>query len=190
MAFLLRGLIVLMVLGILLTISTAMGYSPFALSHIQIAIPSFIYVIFAQAFVMFYFIGTSKLADNIYHVLHGYKGEVAPKEGQDLRELFDEIPEDLTPYKEKSIHFSRQATLSKRKTIPWTMMMLVLGMIAFLLGGAHDTGMVRKIIHVGVVYGFVAAMTIGFFKQWKYLGKTHQLLRQIKKQFELPDGSM
>jgi uncharacterized membrane-anchored protein len=81
-------------------------------------------------------------------------------------------------------------TLSKRKTIPWTMMMLTLGMLAFLLGGAHDTGLVEKIIHSGVVYGFLAAMLIGFYKQWNYLGKNHLLLRNLKSLFSLPDNQM
>ena len=68
--------------------------------------------------------------------------------------------------------------------------MLILGMIAFLLGGAHDTGMVLKTTHSGVVYGFTGAALIGFFRQWFYLGKSHILLRKIKSLFEIPDHSM
>ncbi len=68
--------------------------------------------------------------------------------------------------------------------------MLILGMIAFLLGGAHDTGLVLKTTHSGVVYGFLAAMFIGFFRQWWFLGKAHILLRKVKGLFDIPDGSM
>jgi hypothetical protein len=57
MAYLLRFLIVVMVLGIALTTSVALGWVDFGLGHIKLAIPTFMYVIFIQAFVMFYFIG-------------------------------------------------------------------------------------------------------------------------------------
>jgi hypothetical protein len=70
------------------------------------------------------------------------------------------------------------------------MLMLVLGTIAFLLGGAHDTGMVQKIVHSGVAYGFLASMLIGFIRQWFYLGKSHQLLGEIKALFGLSRDSM
>ncbi|MBT3981334.1 MAG: hypothetical protein HOE90_08265 [Bacteriovoracaceae bacterium] len=181
MAYLLRFLDILMVFAILLTTLTAMGHSPFSFGHIQIAIPSFLYVIFCQAFIMFYFIGTSRLVDNIHSTLSG---------AGDMDELFDNPPADLDPYKKKVERYVQSSTLSKRKTIPWTMMMLTLGMIAFFLGGAHDTGMVAKKIHVGVVYGFVLAMTIGFYRQWIHLGRTHKLLRELKALFEIPDNSM
>ena len=68
--------------------------------------------------------------------------------------------------------------------------MLVLGMIAFLLGGAHDTNLVSKTTHSGVVYGFLAAMLIGFVRQWHYLKVGHISLRKIKTLFEIPDGQM
>jgi hypothetical protein len=181
MAYLLRTLISLMLLGIGITTLTALGKLELSLSHIQIAIPAFIYLIFAQAFVMFYFIGVSRLITNIWNVLHS--------EGN-LAELFDEPPKDLGPYVKKVRKYVFDSTLAKRQTIPWTMMMLVLGTIGFLLGGAHDTGMVRKIIHSGVIYGFIAAMLIGFFKQWSYLGKTHRLLREVKILFSMSDNSM
>jgi len=65
-----------------------------------------------------------------------------------------------------------------------------LGMIAFLLGGAHDTGLVSRPVHSGVVYGFIVAMGIGFFRQWYYLGRGHLLLRKLKTLFAIPDGQM
>lgn len=181
MAYLLRALNVIMITAIFLTVGAAFDIIDIGLSHIKLAIPSFIYVIFAQAFVMFYFIGVSRMVDNIYEVIFS--------EG-DLKELFDDAPNDLKPYQDKVKRYQYQSTLCKRQTIPWTMLMLVLGMIGFLLGGAHDTGMVEKIVHSGVVYGFLAAMMIGFFKQWQYLGKSHKLLREIKALFSLSDDAM
>ncbi len=181
MAFLLRGLILIMFLSVLLTTGVAHGWFDVGLSHIQIAIPTFLYTIFAQAFVMFYFIGVSRLTDNIHLII---------STETNLNELFEEPPKDLGPYKDKVKKFVYDSTLAKRQTIPWTILMLILGMIAFLLGGAHDTGMVKVTTHSGVVYGFFAAMTIGFFRQWWYLGKAHILLRKVKTLFSIPDGQM
>lgn len=181
MAHLLRLLIFLMVAGILLTIAQAFGITHLPYNHIQLSIPIFLYTIFAQAFVMFYFIGVARLVNNVYHIL---------STENNLNELFDDPPENLNPYLEKVHQFVQLADRSKRQTIPWTMLMLILGMTAFFLGGAHDTGMVQKTTHSGVVFGFTAAMLIGFFRQWHYLGKTHILLRKIKTLFEIPDGSM
>ena len=47
------------------------------------------------------------------------------------------------------------------------------GTLGFLLGEAHDTGLVSKTTHSGVVYGFLAATGIGFARQWYYLGKPY-----------------
>ncbi len=181
MAYLLRTLIVIMVIGVAITTFTALGWIEPELSHIQLAIPAFIYTIFAQAFVMFYFIGVSRLVNNVYNVLYS---------GGDLKELFDEAPKDIEPYKKKALRYVHESTLSKRQTIPWTMLILVLGTIGFLLGGAHDTGMVAKTVHSGVVYGFIVAMLIGFFKQWSYLGKSHRLLRELKTLFGMSNDAM
>lgn len=186
MAYLLRTLILLMIVSIYLTALLALkvvhlqlGHSP--LSHIQTAIPAFIYTIFAQAFVMFYFIGVARLTNNVYSIVTSRTN---------LQELFDNPPADLTPYIEKTKKFVEEADRSKRQTIPWTILMLILGMIAFLLGGAHDTGLVQKTTHSGVVLGFLVAMTIGFFRQWYYLGKSHQLLRKLKSLYGIADASM
>lgn len=181
MAYLLRGLILLMVLGISLTVALAHGWMTLSMSHIHVAIPAFIYTIFAQAFVMFYFIGVARLVKNVHLIIHTE---------QNLTELFDDAPSDLAPYKKKVDQWHRDAERSKRQTVPWTMLMLILGMIAFLLGGAHDTNLVEKTIHSGVAYGFIAAMLIGFVRQWYYLGKAHVLLRRLKAQFEIPDAQM
>lgn len=181
MAYLLRALIILMILGICLTLGTAFHLFPFHFSHIQIAIPAFIYTIFAQAFVMFYFIGVSRLANNIYLIL---------KEQKNLDELFEDPPKDLGPYTKKVFQFVQESTRGKRQTIPWTMLILILGTLGFLLGGAHDTGVVSKTTHIGVVYGFLAATIIGFFRQWHYLGRAHILLRKLKTLFSIPDNSM
>ncbi len=181
MAYLLRTLIVLMIASIILTALLALNWVDLNYSHIQLAIPAFIYTIFAQAFVMFYFIGISRLTNNVYSI-------VVSK--TNLHELFDNPPEDLTPYIEKTKKLVEEADRSKRQTIPWTILMLILGMIAFLLGGAHDTGMVQKTTHSGVVLGFFVAMMIGFFRQWYYLGKSHLLLRKLKSLYMMPDAQM
>lgn len=181
MAYLLRFLLLLMLAGLLLTMASAHHLVSLPLGHIELAIPSFIYTIFAQAFVMFYFIGVDRLTKNIFQIL---------ATNTNLNELFDNPPEDLTPYLTQVKRFTYESNLCKRQTIPWTILILILGMIAFLLGGAHDTGLVAKTTHSGVVYGFTVALIIGFVRQWYYLGKTHILLRKVKQLFQIPDGQM
>lgn len=181
MAYLLRALIVLMVLGVALTASTALGYELVPFNHIQLSIVAFLYTIFAQAFVMFYFIGVNRLMKNVYDIIYGKTN---------LHEVFENPPQDLSPYEKKVKKFVQDSDRCKRQTIPWTMLMLILGTIAFLLGGAHDTGLVAKTTHSGVVYGFIVAMLIGFFRQWHYLSVGHILLRKVKGLFQIPDGQM
>jgi len=182
MAYLLRTLILLMIFGICLTSGVALGWFEVGFGHIQLALVTFIFTIFCQAFVMFYFIGVARLMVNIHNVLNGEDG--------DMSEIFDSPPEDLGPYKKKVYKFAQDSERCKRQTIPWTMLMLILGSIAFLLGGAHDTGLVTKVVHSGVVYGFMAAMLIGFVRQWYYLKVSHISLRKVKALFEIPDGQM
>ena len=181
MAYLLRVLILFMMLSVMATTASAMAWIDLGFSHIELAIPTFLFCIFAQAFVMFYFIGTSRLINNIWAILNG---------AGDMEELFVTPPQDLAPYLKKTKKFVQESTRCKRQTIPWTMLMLILGMLAFLFGGAHDTGLVEKATHVGLVYGFMAAMAIGFFRQWFYLKKTHLLLRKVKSLYSLPDSQM
>lgn len=182
MAYLLRTLIIIMLASILLTALIALKILHIEhFGHIQIAIPAFLYTIFAQAFVMFYFIGVARLTNNVFNMVN---------ENTNLNELFEVPPTDLAPYIEKTRKFVEEADRSKRQTIPWTILMLILGMIAFLLGGAHDTGLVQKTTHSGVVLGFIAAMLIGFFRQWYYLGRTHILLRKLKGLYGMPDAQM
>lgn len=181
MAYLLRFLLIIMVLGIALTTSVALGWISLEFGHIQLAIPTFMFTIFIQAFVMFYFIGVSRLVENVWNALNSQGN---------INELFDHPPTDLEPYKKKVSRFVHESTLSKRQTIPWTMLMLVLGTIAFLLGGAHDTGMVQKVVHSGVSYGFIASMLIGFFRQWFYLGKSQVLLGDMKSLFGMSRDAM
>ena len=92
MAYLLRFLLIVMVLGIALTTSVALGWLSLEFGHIQLAIPTFMYVIFIQAFVMFYFIGVARLVENVWNALNSEAN---------LTELFDEPPKDLEPYKKK-----------------------------------------------------------------------------------------
>ena len=181
MAYLLRSLIVLMLFSIALTTGRALGWIDIALSHIHLGIIAFIYTIFTQAFVMFYFIGVSRFVKNIHFILYSEKN---------LDELFTQAPDNLGPYIKKVAQWDRDAERAKRQNIPWVMLILVLGMIGFLLGGAHDTGLVDKTTHSGVAYGFIAALLIGFGRQWYYLGKNHFLLRKVKSLFQIPDGSM
>lgn len=181
MAHLLRFLLLVMVLGILTTTTVALGWFEIGFGHIQLAIPTFMYVIFIQAFVMFYFIGVARLVENVWNALNSEAN---------LSELFEEPPADLEPYKKKVARYIHESQLSKRQTIPWTMLMLVLGTIAFLLGGAHDTGLVSRIVHSGVAYGFLAAMIIGFVRQWYYLGKSHKLLGEMKSLFGMSRDAM
>jgi hypothetical protein len=181
MAYLLRTLLLVMLISLILTMGVALNWFQIGFAHIEIAIPSFIFTIFIQAFVMFYFIGVSRLVTNVHSALYSTTN---------LKELFDTIPDDLTPYKEKVDRYLLQSTVSKRQTIPWTMLMLALGTIGFLLGGAHDTGMVEKTTHSGVIYGFLFAALIGLYKQWNYLGKNHKLLRELKTLFGISNDAM
>jgi len=181
MIYLLRFLLTVMVsaLGFTAAIAFHLIESPF--THIQMAIVSFLFTIFIQAFVMFYFIGVSRLSNNIYLILF---------EEINLDELFENAPKDLSPYLEKAKIFSKDTTRCKRQTIPWTMLILVLGTLGFLLGGAHDTNLVQKTTHSGVIYGFFMATVIGFVRQWYFLGLANKTLRKIKTLFSIPDGSM
>lgn len=181
MAYLLRFLLIIMVTGVALTTFVAYGWINLDFGHIQLAIPTFMYVIFIQAFVMFYFIGVARLVENVWNALNS---------DANLSELFEEPPADLEPYRKKVARFVHDSQLSKRQTIPWTMLMLALGTIAFLLGGAHDTGMVSKVIHSGVALGFIAAMLIGIVRQWYYLGKSHKLLGELKGLFGISRDAM
>ena len=181
MAYLLRFLLVIMVFGIFTTASVALGWLSIDFGHIQLAIPTFMFTIFIQAFVMFYFIGVARLVENVWNALNS--------DGH-LEELFETPPQNLEPYRTKVSRFVHESQLSKRQTIPWTMLMLVLGTLAFLLGGAHDTGMVSKIVHSGVAYGFFAALIIGFARQWYYLGKSHILLGDLKQLFGISRDQM
>lgn len=177
----LRILLFITVLGITTTILLAKKIIFMRFGHIQFAIPVFIFTIFSQAFCMFYFIGVSRFVKNIFDIL---------KNGKELDSLFDDPPADLSPYTKKIEQFNTQAENYKRQTIPWIILTLVLGMLAFLLGGAHDTGMVAKYIHSGVVYGFFASLLIGAYWQWVNLGKTNSLLRNVKTLFSISDKQM
>ncbi len=182
MAYLLRALIILMIIGLVIVNLAAHGIVElYDLDHLRLAIPFFIYVIFAQAFVMFYFIGVSRLTINIWNILNT---------GEKLEDLFDTAPKDLKPYIKKTRKFAKDSNTFKRQTIPWTMLILCLGTLAFLAGGAHDTGLISKHIHSGLVYGFSAAVSIGFVRQWVFLGKAHTHLRKIKALYMISDDTM
>ena len=181
MVYLLRALIVFMFLGVSLTMLLAYRWMDWELGHIRTAIAVFIYAIFTQAFVMFYFIGVARFVDNVFRIL---------KTEKNLDELFVNPPDDLTPYLKQVARMHYEAKVGRRQTVPWAILMLVLGTIAFLLGAAHDTGLVDRAVHSGVAYGFFVVMTVGFFRQWYYLGRAHRMLRRLKGLFEIPDGQM
>ena len=96
MAYLLRLLLTSAVTFILVVILAAKNILPIDYSHISLAIPAFLCLIFIQAFVMFYFIGVSRLANNIHNTL---------EREHELEKLFDEVPSDLKAYKKKSEQF-------------------------------------------------------------------------------------
>ena len=181
MAYLLRILILLSLLSLVLVIVSAHGWISLHLGHIKISIPVFIAIMFIQSFTMFYFIGVEKMTANVVNCLQTETR---------LEHLFDNPPSDLRPYMKQVSRMYFEAKLCKRQTIPWIMLTLVLGMTAFLLGGAHDTGLVEKTIHSGVSYGLGASLCLGFFRQWHYLGKAHRLLYKLKALFEIPHGQM
>src|SRR5690606_17644739 len=107
MAYLLRFLLIIMIIGITLTVTVALGWLNIDFGHIQLAIPSFMYVIFIQAFVMFYFIGVARLVENVWNVLNSEAN---------LSELFEVPPADLEPYKKKVARYIHESQLSKRQT--------------------------------------------------------------------------
>ena len=109
---------------------------------------------------------------------------------ENLEDLFDNPPNDLSPYIKKTRKFAHDSNTFKRQTIPWTMLILCLGTMAFLAGGAHDTNLIEKHIHSGLVYGFAAAVVIGFVRQWYFLGKAHIHLRKIKALYMISDQAM
>lgn len=181
MAYLLRGIIFINLVGIFVTALKGFNLINISLNHIQLALFSFTFLIFAEAFVMFYFIGVSRFVNNIAGILGTETN---------LDELFDQPPQDLTPYSKETAQHQIQTTLYKRKVIAWTMLTIILGMLAFFLGAAFDTGHVDRTIHSGVVYGFAVALLISSFHQWKFLKKNHLILRKIKALFSIPDHTM
>jgi hypothetical protein len=152
----------------------AMGVFYSKNGHIPFAIIVFIFTIFTQAFVMFYFIGVARFLDNLHNEINA-----------------SENPETVKSTWIKALErYRHNSTINKRKVIPWTMLTLVLGMIAFFMGGAHDSGITDKYIHVGTVYGFLVSLLLSAFFQWNYLGKNHEILRIIKTGFEIEDHQM
>lgn len=175
MIIFLRALIALMYASMLFTAIIALDFFSLPIGHILISIFSMILVIFTQAFVIFYFIGAARLAKNVFLALNSDKH---------LNGLFENLPHDIGPYIKESKRLAAEADRFKRQTVPWGILILLLGMLAFLLGAATDTRMVDKTIHTGVVLGFFVAMAIGVFKQWHYLKKSKQTIVQIRALFD------
>ena len=94
MAHILRSLLLILFFGFLLTVAAAYGLVNLGFQHIALSIPLMLFLIFVQAFIMFYFIGVNKLIENVMGVLYS-------KNKGSLKELFDEVPNDLTPYLKK-----------------------------------------------------------------------------------------
>lgn len=181
MAYLLRALVLLVAVLMAALFSHAKGWIELPYGHIKLAIPIFLVVMFTQTFVMFFFIGISRMVKNIHFILHGKT---------DLDQLFDDPPEDLSPYMKKVTRFKYKADTYKRKIIPWIVLSILLGTITFLMGGAYDTGAVERNTHLGLSYGFLFTLFMGLISQWKYLKEVHLLLRQVKSTFDIEDHSM
>jgi hypothetical protein len=167
--------------------ATAYGIFPALIqSHIILSIPFIIGLIFVLAFVMFYFIGVRQLMVNVMQGLQGAKRE-------QLAEYFEgeaQIPSDLTPYLSKLNRFYYLANQAKRKSIPWCILILILGILSFLLGAAHHTNVVDKSIHAGVVLGYLTASTLGCIWMIKHLRTANQSLRDMKSLFGLKSHQM
>ena len=106
MAYLLRGLNIIMIIAIAMTTLAALDLIDLSLSHISVAIPSYIYTIFAQAFIMFYFIGVAKLTNNVMYII---------KTKTNLEEIFEVAPENLDPYEKKLSQFVHEANTPNDK---------------------------------------------------------------------------
>ena len=179
---LLRLLLLLSFITFWYIVAVAYGKMPSEFGHIALSIPFVMFLIFSQAFIMFYFIGVHRLVENVLNVLHSK---------QQLESLFDPpFPQDLTPYLKDVNRLHYQTNLCKRQTIPWTGLILVLGIIAFLFGGAFHTGAVSRMVHLGLLLGFAIAFSLGFFKQWMYLGRANKYLRELKTLFNISSNAM
>lgn len=179
---LLRLLLLLSFITFWYIVAVAYGKMPSEFGHIGLSIPFIMFLIFSQAFIMFYFIGISRLVENVLNVLNSK---------QQLETLFDEpFPKDLTPYRKDVNRLHYQTSLCKRQTIPWTALILILGIVAFLFGGAFHTGQVSRMVHVGLILGFAIAFSFGFYKQWTYLGRANKYLRELKNLFNLSHDTM
>jgi hypothetical protein len=181
MAYLLRALLCVITSAMIILFASAKGWIEVPFGHIKLSIPVFLVVMFTQTFVMFFFIGISRMVQNIHNILHGKT---------DLDQLFDNPPEDLTPYMKKITRFRYKADTFKRKIVPWVILSIVLGTFTFLMGGAYDTGAVSRNTHLGLSYGFIFTLTMGIISEWRYLKQAHILLRQVKSTFELEDHAM
>ena len=180
LAYFLCVLLGVMVAGVVWTTGTALGFFSTTLMHIPLAIATFLVTLLTEALVMFYTIGVHRMMVNIDEAL---------KSPATIASL--DIPsKDLRPYLKKTEKFVRDAKLCKRRCIPWAMLMITLGSLAFLLGAAHDTGLVARTTHSGVSYGFLMAMILGSIHQWRFLVLGHKLLRKAKALFDLPDEEM
>lgn len=188
MSYLLQVLLLAITVSGWFIAAGAFGWIPSGdhLSHILWAVPFVIMLIFINAFVMFYFIGVKQLVVNIVHNLQNPKPE-------QLAEYFagsEHVPQDLTPYLSKLNRFYYVVNQAKRKSIPWCMLTLTLGILAFLLGAAHHTLVVNKSVHVGVVIGYLVASTLGCYWMLKHLRASHQTLRALKSLFGLESHRM
>lgn len=184
MAYILRLLIVILIPLIVSVGATGAGYIQIAYPHILLAIPAYLATLFIQAFVMFFFIGVHKLTTNVFNTVQSGKPE-------DLHQIFEgPLPSDFGEYLKKTKQLWYQSQQIKRQTVPWAILIIVLGMITFLIGGAYDTGVVSKPIHSGLAYSFTITLFIGVYYQWVCLGKAHKLLRKLKTLYQIPDHQM
>jgi len=187
MSYLLQFLLLAITLLGWLTAGIAFGFLPYFIeSHILLSIPFVIGLIFVMAFVMFYFIGVRQLIVNVLQSLQSSNRD-------QLVEYFEHkesIPKDLTPYLSKLNRYYYIANQAKRRSIPWCILILILGILGFLLGAAHHTNVVDKSIHVGVVLGYLTASTLGCAWMIKNLRDANRTLRSMKELFGLKSHQM
>lgn len=141
---LLRLLLLLSFITFWYIVAVAYGKMPSEFGHIALSIPFIMFLIFSQAFIMFYFIGIHRLVENVLNVLNSK---------QQLDTLFDApFPEDLTPYRKDVNRLHYQTNLCKRQTIPWTELMLDSWNHSFFIWWSFSYGTSQSMVHLGLLW--------------------------------------
>lgn len=167
---------------LVLTFARGLGVEIFVnYSHIILALTSFIYFIFAEAFILFYLIGVGRMVENI-------KEKLAKGDLSDLVEEGQEV--DLVLYRKKMVIFEQKIKNIKSRNVPWTILTLFLGSICFLSGGAFDTALIERTTHLGLGIGFGVSLLISYFWHTTGIIQADRLLSNLKEIFSLSRNSM